>query len=297
MARAQTPFVFGEVLFDRFPDGHIVLGGAPFNVAWHLQAFGQAPVFISRVGDDPLGRRIRGAMQAWGLSTAGLQLDSRHPTGTVEVQFNDGEPAYDIVFGRAYDHIDGAGLPPGVPALLYHGTLALRCADSHRALEALKAAHEVPIFVDVNLRPPWWDAETTHAALAAAAWAKLNTDELALLTDAGKALEDNALDLLQRHALELLIVTRGERGAMVIGADGETTVVAPPPAQPVVDTVGAGDAFSSAFTLGLLQRWPLELTLDRAQDFASAIVGVRGATVQDRGFYQPFIEQWGLLDS
>ncbi len=297
MAHTHNPFIFGEVLFDRFPDGHIVLGGAPFNVAWHLQAFGQAPTFISRVGDDPLGRRIRGAMQAWELTTAGLQLDSRHPTGTVEVTFNDGEPAYDIVFDRAYDHIDGAGLPPGTPSLLYHGTLALRGSESRRALETLKTTHDMPIFVDVNLRPPWWDVETTHSVMSAARWVKLNADELALLMDPGKEPERSASELLQRHDLELLIVTRGAQGAMVMSREGQNEVVEPPSAQPVVDTVGAGDAFSSAFVLGLMQRWPLKLTLERAQDFASAVVGVRGATVQDKGFYQPFLDQWGLSES
>ncbi len=42
------PMIFGEVLFDCFPDGASILGGAPFNVAWHLHAFGQSPLFISR---------------------------------------------------------------------------------------------------------------------------------------------------------------------------------------------------------------------------------------------------------
>ena len=42
---ANKRCVFGEVLFDVFPDGKQVLGGAPFNVAWHLQAFGIAPYF------------------------------------------------------------------------------------------------------------------------------------------------------------------------------------------------------------------------------------------------------------
>ena len=64
--QAQRPLVFGEVLYDRFPDGSTVLGGAPFNVAWHLQGFGLAPTFISRVGDDELGERIIATMTAWG---------------------------------------------------------------------------------------------------------------------------------------------------------------------------------------------------------------------------------------
>ena len=98
--------VFGEVLFDRFPDGNVVLGGAPFNVARHLQAFGREPLMISRVGNDALGRNIRQAMEDWSMTLRGLQLDSQHPTGTVDVSFHADEPSYDIVDQRAYDFID-----------------------------------------------------------------------------------------------------------------------------------------------------------------------------------------------
>ena len=99
-------WVFGEVLFDHFPDGTRVLGGAPFNVAWHLQAFGQAPWFVSRVGADPEGAAVREAMRDWGMDTGGLQLDPRYPTGRVSVRFADGEPTYDIVRPCAYDAIE-----------------------------------------------------------------------------------------------------------------------------------------------------------------------------------------------
>ena len=50
------PVIFGEVLFDVFPEeGNMVLGGAPFNVAWNLQAMGLAPHLVSRIGRDELG--------------------------------------------------------------------------------------------------------------------------------------------------------------------------------------------------------------------------------------------------
>ncbi|MDX1571268.1 MAG: PfkB family carbohydrate kinase, partial [Xanthomonadales bacterium] len=67
--------VFGEVLFDHFPDGTRVLGGAPFNVAWHLQALGAEPQLISRVGSDPEGDAVRAAMAEWGMDTATLETD------------------------------------------------------------------------------------------------------------------------------------------------------------------------------------------------------------------------------
>ena len=79
--------VFGEVLFDHFPDGRRVLGGAPFNVAWHLQAFGKRPHLISRVGDDAEGQEIRTAMRDWGMSEAGLQTGSG-PGGSGEHDFH-----------------------------------------------------------------------------------------------------------------------------------------------------------------------------------------------------------------
>ncbi len=210
---ATRPVVFGEVLFDRFPDGAVVLGGAPFNVSWHLQAFGQEPLFVSRVGDDPLGRQIRERMLHWGMDCAGLQLDSVHPTGTVEVRIVDDEPSYEIVANRAYDHITAGYLPPLPGAgLLYHGSLALRGADSRTALERLRLDSALPVFVDVNLRPPWWDPDDTLALLERARWAKLNEDELGLLGAVGRDLERRAEHLQAKCGLELLVVTRGAKG-------------------------------------------------------------------------------------
>ena len=93
--------IFGEVLYDHFPDGQRVLGGAPFNVAWHLQAFGEAPLLLSRVGADPEGESVRRAMRDWGMDDAGLGTDPERPTGRVSVVFEGGEPRYDIVPGCA----------------------------------------------------------------------------------------------------------------------------------------------------------------------------------------------------
>jgi fructokinase len=129
--------VFGEVLFDRFPDGHAVLGGAPFNVAWHLQAFGERPRFLSAVGDDAPGRQIRQAMADWGMDLDSLGTDPEHATGEVVVSLEGGEPSYDIRPDRAYDHIAPPAAGPGCD-LLYHGTLAVRGPRSAQALTRLR---------------------------------------------------------------------------------------------------------------------------------------------------------------
>ncbi|MGB5832487.1 MAG: PfkB family carbohydrate kinase [Thiohalocapsa sp.] len=293
--RSQPPVVFGEVLFDCFPDGSRVLGGAPFNVAAHLAAFCAAPVFVSRVGNDALGDRIAKAMTDRGMSRIGLQRDPAHDTGTVEVTLSGGEPTYEIVADRAYDNIDAGALPAlSGGGLLYHGSLALRNGVSATALRTLREALDAQIFLDVNLRSPWWDEQQVLAMIDAATWAKLNADELELLAPAGATLEERARLLLERHELELVIATQGSRGAFALSSDGGLCRVAPEAGVQVVDAVGAGDGFASVLILSLLRAWPLQQSLERAQSFASAMVGQRGATVEDPQFYAAFAKAWGL---
>jgi fructokinase len=289
--------IFGEVLFDCFPDGRRVLGGAPFNVAWHLQAFGAAPRLISAVGDDPDGDQVRRAMQGWGMDISGLQTDPDHPTGEVRVTLADGEPTYEIIPDRAFDHI-GFEDRRGAGQLLYHGTLALRGPVSARTLKRLETQGHGMRFLDVNLRDPWWSLEETRSLLQDADWVKLNRNELALLAGVNEPhqmqLSEQASAFLAQHGLTGLVVTLGGEGAMAVSGDEEPTHVAPIQALEVKDTVGAGDAFASVLILGLIHGWPLATTLERSQSFASRIVEQRGATAAEPALYRPFLEHWGL---
>lgn len=289
----KPPCIFGEVLFDHFPDGSRVLGGAPFNVAWHLQAFGQAPLFISRVGKDTEGDEIRTAMQEWGMDVQALQTDDVLPTGRVTVSIDNGEPSYDIVHPCAYDAISGFDLKNEC-RLLYHGSLAVRDEASRQALSSLKQQKPEITFVDVNLRPPWWNRQHVLEMLDDAHWVKLNTDELEQLHAGQGDIHSMAMDFIKKHALKGLILTHGARGAELLSQDGASTVVEPERTIEVVDTVGAGDAFASVVILGLLNSWDARLILQRAQAFASGIVGNRGATVSDPEFYRTFLKQWQL---
>lgn len=286
--------IFGEVLFDHFPDGSVVLGGAPFNVAWHLQAFKQNPCFISRIGEDETGAAVQAGMENWRMDLSGLQHDTEHPTGAVQVKIEQGEPSYLIVPEQAYDFIDSDQLPANTTdGLLYHGSLALRNAVSRQALTRLKQNHRGKVFMDVNLREPWWDKTEVLAWVDEADWVKLNHLELrALRAGSSENIEVAMGHFLEVHRLSGLVVTCGEKGAVAIDAAGEQASAAPARALQVVDTVGAGDAFAAVLMLGIHLDWPLQLILERAQSFASGIVGRRGATVQDAGFYRSFVEVW-----
>ncbi len=313
--------IFGEVLFDVFPDGHAVLGGAPFNVAWNLQGLGLSPLFVSRVGDDERGRRVLDAMESWGMSTTGVEVDPERPTGVVEVSVENGNPSYEIVPDQAYDFVSGDAALEAIgataPALLYRGTLATRSAVSRAALEGLDAVSPQTRFIDVNLRAPWWTASEVREAVRRADVVKLNQDELEVLderdeddcegdpggeTNAGENddrgrsvgdLEARAQRLVESWNCRLLVVTRGESGAVAVGPDGAIGRARPAPlAADVADTVGAGDALSAVCILGLTRGWDVETILRRAVDYAATVCTIRGATTTARRFYSVWAARW-----
>ena len=174
----RRPLIVGEVLFDVMPDGTRVLGGAPFNVAWHLQALGLRPLMITRVGADDSGYEVLMAMESWGMDTSGVQRDDACPTGRVQVELDDGEPTFNILPDQAYDLLDRDQAMQSMSgkafSLLYHGSLISRGKVSRPALDHLKKGSEIPVFIDVNLRDPWWNREDVLASLRSARWAKLN---------------------------------------------------------------------------------------------------------------------------
>jgi fructokinase len=296
--QAPRPLVFGEVLYDRFPDGSAVLGGAPFNVAWHLQGFGLAPLFISRIGDDEPGERILAAMSEWGMDTRGIQRDPSHPTGRVVVSIRDNEPSFEILPEQAYDFIDGESveklLREKAYGMVYHGSLIARHPTARAALDTLREA-DLPLFMDVNLRDPWWQAEWLDEAMRQARWAKLNEHELWILSqgedDAELEIEARAEALRRACGLEVLVVTCGAAGALVLSEAALVQTVAGDVGE-IVDTVGAGDAFSAVTMLGVIQAWPLEIVARRAVDFAAAVCRMRGATTLDRDLYRHYLRKW-----
>lgn len=290
------PVIFGEVLFDCFPDAIDVLGGAPFNVAWNLQAFGMNPLLISRVGDDLPGHRIEEAMAQWGMDRSGLQLDPVNPTGRVEVTVSGGgEADFQIADNSAWDHISGEEIPAMDNILLYHGSLAGRHHRSLAALERVVLQSNNDIFVDINLRSPWWQRDTIDLLLGRARWIKLNERELEIVIDQGSSLEERLKQLPARFPAQLFIITLGAEGALLMDREGRPRQQSVPlRQQTVIDTVGAGDAFSSVMMLGILLAWPPATMLERAQEFAARVTTIQGATTTDRSFYQPFLDNWGL---
>jgi fructokinase len=294
------PLIFGEVLYDLFPEGNKVLGGAPFNVAWHLQGLGLPPLLISRIGNDQLGYNALEQMKKWGMDISGIQLDQEQSTGVVRVLSEKDSPRFEIPSLQAYDYIEKSSALRNTKkinlSLIYHGTLACRHSVSDSTLKSLMKKLNLPIFIDVNLRSPWWEKSLIYSFLQQACWIKMNEEELFLLSNIPKSsgLKKAGKVLLQNRKNKSLIVTRGSRGAFFL-LPGNKKIDSPGmEATGVVDTVGAGDAFSAVLILGIALNWNVLITLERSLEFASTIVRQRGATRQDPELYQFFKKKWKL---
>lgn len=302
LQQTGTVALFGEVLADKFPD-RSVLGGAPFNVARHLQAFGLHPVLITRTGNDELREELLASMARFEMDTLGVQCDPAHPSGQVMVHMEQGGHRFEIPPSQAYDFIH-AGVTRLValstqPELIYFGTLAQRHKISRRALNSLLRSVDAPRLLDINLREPWYDAQTLRRSLLRADLVKMNYEELAsvtrLLQLPGDSADAQAAALIEQFSLQQVLVTRGAQGAWQLNADGiQTRVEGVAPTAGFVDTVGAGDGFAAVFILGTLRSWPASLTLPRANRFAAALCGIRGAIPDAPGFYQPFQDEWEI---
>ncbi len=167
--------------------------------------------------------------------------------------------------------------------LLYYGSLAFRNALNRQCLSVFQTASLR--FMDVNLRPPWWERNTVCSLIDQADWIKLNTEEM-------RSLQTEIF-----HQESNILLTKGSEGADMFVQGADVFSVNPKESQEsqeIVDTVGAEDAFASIILLGIYRKWPKTIMMKRAQQFASAICSNRGAINRNRAFYEVFIEEWGI---
>ncbi len=286
------PVVFGEVLFDCFEDRNVP-GGAPLNVAWHLHALGWNPLLISRIGNDDPGQKLVTRMRDWGMDTSGIQRDMQHPTGRVEIKMDGKSHTFDILPDQAYDFIEPETARCSVNlrqcGVLYHGSLALR-GKSRAALERLIEAAEAPVFLDINLREPWWSKDAVLDMIQRARLLKLNDDELELLMPErlrGLAVEEALGKIRVEWDLDAIWLTLGKEGALYSSGAVEPLRVKPDEdTAPVVDTVGAGDSFCAAILGGFLKGSSPAETAACATKLATRVCGQQGATASNPDIYQ-----------
>jgi fructokinase len=274
----------GEILWDLLPGGR-QLGGAPANFAYHAKALGVDAQVVSCVGRDELGEEILAHLDRLGLGHEYIAVDPDHPTGTVSVRLDAaGKPDYVIHEQAAWDYLSllpqSLGLASRADAVCF-GSLAQRSCASRLAIRDFLAATrpECLRIFDINLRQHYYNVDTIAVALEAADVLKLNDEELpviARLLSIHGTVEETLGTLCRRYNLKLIALTEGDRGSLLFGPRGRSRNAGHPTA--VIDTVGAGDAFTAVLVFGLLSGASLDAINEQANRVASFVCSRAGAT-------------------
>lgn len=280
----RTIIGLGEVLWDLLPTGK-QLGGAPANFAYHAHALGARAWVVTRIGQDELGNEILGRFRALGLPTDLISIDPVAPTGTVSVQLSsDGQPRFTIHENVAWDNLEPTEVARAAMAhadAVCFGSLGQRNPKARAAIRSLLAATPptaLRVF-DINLRQHYFSREIIESSLSLANVLKINDQELPVLAEMfhldGNAGQQMAA-LALRFELLLVALTRGPRGSLLYHR-GQFSDHPGTPVK-VVDSVGAGDAFTAAMIVGLVQGWELASINRRANEVAAFVCSQAGAT-------------------
>lgn len=277
----STIICFGEVLWDMLPTGKLA-GGAPMNVAYHLNHLGVTARLVSRVGNDALGVELTDFLTEKGVSTDFVQMDNVLATGIVDVTLDEnGSPSYKIVQPVAWDNISiTSEIKEAVSEAdaFVFGSLICRNAASKQTLLELLDLSKRAIF-DVNLREPFYSKDTIQPLLEKANIVKMNEHELTIISKwYGYETEflQQIKDLQQRFDIATLIVSHGSKGAYCF----ENDVLHFQKASEIVvqDTIGSGDAFLAGFLSEKLKDKDTQQCLKTACALGAYVATQMGAT-------------------
>jgi fructokinase len=280
----------GEVLWDLLLTG-TQLGGAPANFAYHAHALGAQTQVITRVGNDDYGREIIRRFREMGLTEDGVQIDETAPTGIAKVELSgNGLAHFTVRQNVAWDYIAATGnalAAAGAVDAICFGSLAQRCERSRIAIQQIVATSPTKALrvFDVNLRQQFYSRGVIEESLELANVVKLNDDELPVLAtmfNVQGSTEKQIEWLADTFGLHSVALTRGANGSLLYQdlAERAGTRWSDCPSRPVkvVDTVGAGDSFTAALVLGLLQKMDLDEINTLANEVARYVCSQAGAT-------------------
>ncbi|MDG2383288.1 MAG: carbohydrate kinase [Pirellulaceae bacterium] len=286
MSSTYQVAAIGEMLWDIFPSGPR-FGGAPANFACSLANLSGPQTHVSLIsaaGNDPLGREAISSLQLHGVDTERVKVLPQ-PTGKVLIELDqDGRATYEFASDTAWDNLpwseDLLTFAESLDAV-YFGTLGQRDNVSRDTiLRFLNATQEQTFRIfDLNLRPPFINDGHILASIEAANVLKLNDEELPILaqlcriTGSDRRILEQLADRFQFRAIAL---TRGAEGAFLLrGSEWDDR---PAAITRIVDTVGAGDAYTAALVMGLLRNDPLSIINEKACTVAEFVCTQAGAT-------------------
>ncbi len=270
----------GEILWDMLPSGK-ALGGAPANFAYHAMRLGEESWAVSAIGDDDLGHEILGIVDSKGLHCIISVTDK--PTGTVKVELDSrGVPSYNIMEDVAWDNIpftpEMEGLAKRADAVCF-GSLVQRMNSRDSVLAFVRTMRPEALKVfDINLRQQYYSREILEESLMLADILQINDEEIRIVSDMFGLGDDDVVacrSLIAAYGLRLVILTKGADGSEVVTSNEVISQSVGP--VDVVDTVGAGDAFTAAFVVAYLRGDSLADAQRLATETASYVCSRKGA--------------------
>lgn len=247
-------------------------GGSPRNVAVGLARCGARVEFAGAASTDLFGRVLVGNLEREGVGTRFLARSAAPSTLAFVAIERDGPSFSFYRTGAADTQLTAADVPPAIDEsdVLHFGSIGLLAAPTSETVLALadRLHGRRLLSFDPNIRPSLIDDPDAYRrvlarTVRAADVVKLSEADLAWWMP-GIAVEE-AADRLRAVGPALVVVTLGGRGCYARTSEREMRV--PAPRVEVVDTVGAGDAFSSGL---LLRLWERALASRRALERADA---------------------------
>jgi len=273
---------FGEVLWDIYPTQKY-MGGATFNFAAHTVIHGDETYLVSAVGDDDLGKETLLNVREFGLKDDFVSVVHGKETGKCVVTLGEnGIPSYNLLDDVAYDYIKEP--QSGHYDLLYFGTLAIRGSHNIAVLKSIidkKLCDS--IFVDVNIRAPFYSEKSVLFALENADYIKISDEEMGVVSKIalGREFDDGYTAVEEIHKkfpnLKLIIFTMGEKGAYVYDCVNKKTYSREAAKVNVVSTVGAGDSFGASFMSGFFSGKSIDDCLSLATRVSGYVVSCADA--------------------
>ena len=274
----------GELLWDVFPDGK-QLGGAPINFACIAAQLGAEAYPVSCIGQDPQGVALRNALSDLYIDHSYIQEDNQKPTGTVQIVLDQaGIPSYEIRNEVAWDAIRFTEklkqLAKRASAVCF-GSLAQRGDVSQKTIyDFLNSTPSKCLRIfDVNLRQDIYTKQIVEDSLKLCNILKLSDEELPILSEwfdlTGPVMGQLKI-LLEQFDLEMVAYTRGKAGSILVSSETSDEHQGVP--TNMVDSVGAGDAFTAALCLGLLNQMQLFDIHKKANAVAAFVCSKKGGT-------------------
>jgi 5-dehydro-2-deoxygluconokinase len=250
------------------------LGGSPGNVSVGTAKLGLSSAMLTRVGDEPLGRFVRRALEGYGVDVSHVVADPGHQTALVILGIQPPDQ-FPILFYReacadihlSPGDVDAAWIA-SARAVVLSGTALSRSPSREATLAALEAALAAgkQVVLDLDWRPFLWPegpaaARDRYLSVAARCQVVVGTEE--------EAEAAGGVERLRGVCKGVLIVKRGPRGCTVFQHVPGFKIE-------VLNVLGAGDAFLSGFLRGHLRGWELRRSARLANAVGAIVVTRHG---------------------